>query len=117
MKIFAGGREIEVPTDTRGNVNIVDVRRAANIPDDRMLVQQRSGGENNILGLSRPDPHYKFVAYIAAKTRRARRSFMLTINHLMRNFVVRYSKSEVKSSYIFSSTYKLRYCFNTVIVI
>ena len=49
MKIFAGGREIEVPTDTQGNVNVVDVRRAASIPNDRMLVQQRPGGENVIL--------------------------------------------------------------------
>ncbi len=49
MKIFAGGREIEVPTDSQGNVNVVDVRRAVNIPNDRMLVQQRPGGENCIL--------------------------------------------------------------------
>jgi hypothetical protein len=49
MRIFAGGREIEVPTDTQGNVNVVDVRRAANIPNDRMLVQQRPEGENIIL--------------------------------------------------------------------
>ena len=49
MRIFAGGREIDVPTDTQGNVNVVDVRRAANIPDDRMLVQQRPGGDNYVL--------------------------------------------------------------------
>ncbi len=49
MIIFAGGREIEVPTDPQGNVDVAQVRRAANIPDDRMLVQQRPGGENFIL--------------------------------------------------------------------
>ncbi len=49
MRIFAGGREIEVPTDSQGNVDAAEVRRAANIPNDRMLVQQSPGGENLIL--------------------------------------------------------------------
>ena len=49
MRIFAGGREIEVPTDSQGNVDVVEVRRVANIPNNRMLVQQKPGGENFIL--------------------------------------------------------------------
>ena len=49
MKIFAGGREIEVPTDSEGNVDAVEVRRAANVPNDRMLIQQKPGGENVVL--------------------------------------------------------------------
>lgn len=49
MRIFAGGREIEVPTDSQGNVNVQEVRRAANIPDNRMLVRQMPNGENNLL--------------------------------------------------------------------
>ena len=49
MKIFAGGREIDVPTDGNGNVDVVEVRRAANIPDDRSLIQQKPSGENFIL--------------------------------------------------------------------
>ena len=49
MKIFAGGREIDVPTDSQGNADVAEVRRAANIPNNRMLVQQRPNGENNIL--------------------------------------------------------------------
>ncbi len=49
MRIFAAGREIDVPTDENGNVDVVEVRRAANIPDDRSLIQQRSSGENFVL--------------------------------------------------------------------
>ena len=49
MRIFAGGREIDVPTDSQGNVDVAEVRQAANIPNNRMLVQQRPGGENHIL--------------------------------------------------------------------
>lgn len=49
MKIFANGREIEVPTDDQGKVDVVEVRRAANIPNDRLLVQQKPTGENMIL--------------------------------------------------------------------
>ena len=48
MKIFAGGREIEVPTRD-GKANVEDVKRAAGIPDERMLVQQKLDGGNSIL--------------------------------------------------------------------
>ena len=49
MKFFAGGREIEVPTDSEGDVDAVEVRRAMGIPNDRVLVQQKPGGENFVL--------------------------------------------------------------------
>ena len=49
MKIYAGGREVEVPTNYRGKVDVVEVRRAANIPRGRLLVQQKPTGENMIL--------------------------------------------------------------------
>ena len=45
MKIFANGREINVPANKRGEVDVVEVRRAANIPNDRLLVQQKPTGE------------------------------------------------------------------------
>lgn len=64
MKIFAGGREIDVPTDDNGNVNVVEVRRAANIPDDRSLIQQRSSGENFVLprsGQVSVNPYDRFM--------------------------------------------------------
>ena len=49
MRVFAGGREVEVPEDNNGNVNVAEVRRAANIPSGRMLMRQRPNGENDIL--------------------------------------------------------------------
>ena len=64
MRIFAGGREIEVPTDSEGNVDAVEVRRVANIPNNRMLVQQKPGGENFILpknGQVNINPYDRFM--------------------------------------------------------
>ncbi len=49
MRVFAGGREVEVPTDSNGNAEAVDVRRAANLPNDRTLILQRPSGENVIV--------------------------------------------------------------------
>lgn len=49
MRIYARGQEIEVPTDAQGNADVVQVRRAVSVPDDRMLVQQKPNGENTIL--------------------------------------------------------------------
>ena len=48
MRIFAGGKEVDVPT-RNGRANVVDVKRAAGIPDDRMLIQQKPDGGNSIL--------------------------------------------------------------------
>lgn len=64
MKIFAGGREIEVPTDSQGNVDAVEVRRAANIPNDRVLIQQKHDGGNFIIpkkGNVNMDPYDRFM--------------------------------------------------------
>jgi hypothetical protein len=49
MRIYAGGREREIPTNSDGDVDAVEVRRAANIPDDRALIMQRSSGENFVV--------------------------------------------------------------------
>lgn len=64
MKIFAGGREIEVPTDENGNVDAVEVRRAVNIPSGRALIQQKPSGENYILprsGQVQINPYDQFM--------------------------------------------------------
>ncbi len=47
-RIFVGGREIHVPSDSDGNVDVRQVRQAAGIPDDRALIVQRPSGENVI---------------------------------------------------------------------
>lgn len=48
MRIFAGGKEVDVPT-RGGRANVVDVKRVAGIPNDRMLIQQKPNGGNTIL--------------------------------------------------------------------
>jgi hypothetical protein len=70
MKIYANGREIEVPTDSEGNVDVHEVRRMANIPENRMLIQQHSNGNNNILpkyGIVPINPYDHFVDSAPAK--------------------------------------------------
>jgi hypothetical protein len=49
MRIYAGGREVEIPTDASGNADVAEVRRAANVPEGRLLIQQKPTGENLIL--------------------------------------------------------------------
>jgi len=49
MKIMMNGREFDVPSDERGNVQAVDVRRVANVPDDRAVILQKPTGENFIV--------------------------------------------------------------------
>jgi len=49
MKIMMNGREFDVPSDERGNVQAVDVRRVANVPDGRAIIQQKPTGENFIV--------------------------------------------------------------------
>ena len=49
MRMMIGGREVEVPTNSNGQVDVVEARRRANIPDNRAIIQQRSSGENYIL--------------------------------------------------------------------
>lgn len=48
MKVMMNGREIDVPSDDQGNVQVVDVRRAANVPEDRAIIVQQPTGENFI---------------------------------------------------------------------
>jgi hypothetical protein len=70
MRIFAGGREIDVPTDSRGNVNVEDVRRVVNVPVSRALILQRPSGENSILpkhGLVEIGPYDRFIQAPLAK--------------------------------------------------
>lgn len=64
MRIFSGGREIEVPTEPQGTMDVVDLRRSVDIPDDRVLVQQKPTGENIILpktGLVHIHPDDRFM--------------------------------------------------------
>jgi hypothetical protein len=64
MRIYAGGREREIPTDSEGNADAVEVRRAANIPDDRAMILQRPSGENFVVpkrGRVHVDPWDRFM--------------------------------------------------------
>jgi len=64
MRIYAGGREIEVPTDDQGNANVAELRQAANIPGNRMLVHQKPTGENEIIpksGQVNLNPYDRFM--------------------------------------------------------
>jgi len=49
MKIMMNGREFDVPSDEQGNVQAVDVRRVANVPDGRTIIMQKPTGENVIM--------------------------------------------------------------------
>jgi len=48
-RIFAGGREIDVPTDAEGNVDVEQLRDALNVPRRRTLIRQRTSGENTVV--------------------------------------------------------------------
>jgi len=64
MKIMMNGREFDVPSDERGNVQAVDVRRAANVPDGRAIIMQKPTGENVILpknGQIAANPYGNFI--------------------------------------------------------
>jgi hypothetical protein len=64
MRIIVNGREREVPSDERGNVQAVDVRRAANVPDNRAIIMQKPTGENMIVpknGHIAIDPYANFI--------------------------------------------------------
>jgi hypothetical protein len=70
MKIYAGGREIEVPTDEQGKVNVGEVRRTMNVPDGRLLIQQKPTGENVVLpnqGTVQINPYERFMESPIAK--------------------------------------------------
>lgn len=51
MKIFANGeeKEIEMPTDSNGYVDVKQLRRVIGLKPNRVLIQQDPSGENWIL--------------------------------------------------------------------
>lgn len=64
MKMYVNGREIDVPTNQAGQVDVVDVRRAANVPDDRVIMRQTPLGENFIMprhGTIQANPYEHFL--------------------------------------------------------
>jgi hypothetical protein len=70
MRVFANGREVEVPADNDGNVDVVQVRRAANIPDDRDVIRQMPEGANALIpkrGNLRVNPYDRFMDISRAK--------------------------------------------------
>ena len=63
-RIFINGREVEVPMDDDGNVNVEDMRRAANIPPGRAIIRQMPTGENVVVrrrGRTRLNPYYHLI--------------------------------------------------------
>jgi len=48
-RVFAGGREVDIPTDERGYGKVRDIYAKAKIPIQRVLVQQKSNGENCVV--------------------------------------------------------------------
>ena len=64
MFMYVNGREVEVPTDSQGNADVVEVRRAANVPTDRAIIQQRATGESFVLpqhGQIKVNPYEHFI--------------------------------------------------------
>ena len=49
MRTFAAGREINIPTDNDGYVDIPTLRQSLGVPPDRALIQQEPSGENTVL--------------------------------------------------------------------
>jgi len=63
-RIFVGGREIYVPSEREGNIDVRQVREAAGIPQDRALILQRPSGENIVTprrGHIMVDPYTHFI--------------------------------------------------------
>ncbi|MCF7955253.1 MAG: hypothetical protein K9M75_05585 [Phycisphaerae bacterium] len=70
MRIFAGGREIEIPTDSEGNADVEEIRRVVNIRENRMPIIQRNTGENFIVptnGQIKLNPYDRFLDAPIAK--------------------------------------------------
>lgn len=70
MRMFAGGREIEIPTDSEGNADVQEIRQAVNIPMNRMPIIQRDTGENFIVpynGQIQLHPYDRFLDAPIAK--------------------------------------------------
>ena len=70
MRVFAGGREIEIPTDSDGNADVEQIRDAANVPGSRALIRQNPSGQNTVMprhGRVRISPHDRFMNAPRAK--------------------------------------------------
>jgi hypothetical protein len=70
MIMYVNGRECDVPTDGQGRADIVEVRRAANVPSDRAIIQQRPTGENLVMprhGQISVNPYEHFIESPRAK--------------------------------------------------
>lgn len=70
MRFLMNGREFDVPTNEHGDVNVVDVRRVANVPDDRTIIHQKPTGENQIMpknGRIHINPYDQFMDSPRAK--------------------------------------------------
>ena len=70
MRMLVNGREFNVPTNERGQANVVDVRRIANVPDDRAIIQQKPTGENFVMprnGQVDVNPYDNFIESARAK--------------------------------------------------
>ena len=63
-RIMAGGREIDVPTNPDGRVDVATLREAVGAAPDRALIRQSSGGENHVLptkGATEVHPYDHFM--------------------------------------------------------
>ncbi|AQQ71398.1 hypothetical protein SMSP2_01772 [Limihaloglobus sulfuriphilus] len=49
MRVFAGGREINVPQRSNGRVDARELRNAMGVPDNRVVLQQKPNGGNTII--------------------------------------------------------------------
>ena len=64
MLTYCGGRAVEIPADMSGNVNVDELRRRMNVPDNRVLFQQQPSGRNFIVprsGSIRVNPSDHFL--------------------------------------------------------
>ena len=63
-RIFIGGREIEVPEDAEGYVNVEQLHEAAGVPRDRAIIRQTPSGENTVIPRGRRlrvNPYDRFI--------------------------------------------------------
>jgi hypothetical protein len=49
MYTYCGGRAVEIPADADGNIDVEELRKRMDIPNDRVLVQQQSSGRNMVV--------------------------------------------------------------------
>ena len=69
-RVFANGRELQVPHDWRGRVNVNELREMIGLRRGRELILRRNSGENMVLprhGRFALDPYADLVEVGAAK--------------------------------------------------